>query len=101
MKTDRYTDIICRGFCSFYRGGREELTCGSYRFLVGNLTLTELKVLASGAGKQPDLSADEEICSLVCNLCDFLTDGCDFRAGLDSPPCGGYTIVEALLKGAS
>jgi hypothetical protein len=35
---------------------------------------------------------------MVCEQCDFLADGCDFRQGLDSPPCGGYTVIEHLLR---
>ncbi len=41
MKDKDYTSIICKGFCSFYREGKEDLSCGTYLFLRNNLTLCE------------------------------------------------------------
>ncbi len=98
MKTAPYTEIICRGFCPFYRKGKEELTCGTYNFLEGILTAEELKLAVRQMKAVPELSGDQEIIKLICERCDFRTDGCDFREGADSQPCGGYTIVEALMR---
>ena len=99
MKTDAVTHIICKGFCSFYREGKEESTCGAYGFLSEALTSGELSYAVRNLPSAPDYSHDEAIRELVCDECDFLVDGCDFREGLPSPPCGGYTIVEGLLAG--
>jgi hypothetical protein len=98
MKREKHTNIICKRFCKFYREGREELVCGAYAFLVRTLTAGELRPLAGGIQPEPDFSCDEEIKSLICEKCDFMADGCDFRQGIDEPPCGGYTIIEKLLK---
>jgi hypothetical protein len=73
--------------------------CGTYRFLLRDLTPGELAAAVKGITFKPDFSHDEEIKTLICRRCEFLTDGCDFRAGLNSPPCGGYAIIEELLKG--
>ena len=100
MKKNNYTDIICRRFCRFYKGGREELTCGTYNFLLRNLTAGELKSSVLSVKSRAGFPLDEELRALACEQCDFLADGCDFRAGLDSPPCGGYAIIEQLLREA-
>lgn len=92
-------NIICRGFCSFYKPDKkEDLNCGAYDFLTTNLTEDELKLAAFSAIRPCDYSRDREIRDLACSGCEFLADGCDFREGLPSPPCGGYAIVESLLK---
>lgn len=98
MKKDIYTEIICKGFCSYYKGGKEDLTCGAYNFLAGELTPRELSSAINYIKAKPDFSFDGQIIKLVCERCDFLIDGCDFREGLNMPPCGGYTIVEWLMK---
>jgi hypothetical protein len=98
MKSEEYTRIICRGFCKFYREGKEELVCGTYDFLVRNLTAGELRSVIRNIPPEPDFSHDQEIRTLVCEKCDFVADGCDFREGLDAPPCGGYPIIVGLLK---
>ncbi|MGO9013704.1 MAG: hypothetical protein ACLQF0_01875 [Dissulfurispiraceae bacterium] len=103
MKDKDYTSIICKGFCSFYREGKEDLSCGTYLFLRNNLTLCELRSVLV-LSKMDDLPsgnvfpADEEIKRLVCDKCDFLVDGCDFREDGSHPPCGGYSIIAMLLK---
>lgn len=96
VKKDNFTDLICKGFCRYYKEGKEELTCGAYNFLAGNFTPRELESKIKRI--KPDLSCDKMIKVLICDKCDFLRDGCDFRGGLDGPPCGGYTISEWLIK---
>jgi hypothetical protein len=101
VKKGDYTDIICKGFCTFYKSGKEELTCGTYDFIFGNLTPAELESAIQGIAPTPDFTCDTKIQGLICEKCAFTIDGCDFRDGLDAPPCGGYTIIEWLLKRAA
>jgi len=98
MKRDEYTEVICRGFCRFYKEGREGLTCGTYIFLARNLTPNEIRSRVQQVRPRADFSRDKELRELVCAQCDFLVDGCDFRAGRGAQPCGGYAIVESLLR---
>jgi hypothetical protein len=103
MKDRDHTNMICKGFCSFYKEGKEDLLCGAYLFLKKNLTLRELRSLLdlSKMDERPAeqaFPADEEIKRLACDKCDFLVDGCDFREDGSHPPCGGYSIIEMLLK---
>jgi hypothetical protein len=92
--------LVCEKFCSFFDPEKETMKCGSLAFLERNLTYGEIRLAAKGAPKKFDLSTDGQIKSLVCeNGCKFFTaKDCDFRLGHDSPPCGGYAIVERLLK---
>ncbi|GAB4418440.1 MAG: hypothetical protein OHK0032_14420 [Thermodesulfovibrionales bacterium] len=98
MKIDKYTDIICKGFCKFYKEGKEELRCETYNLLSRRFSPEELKSMIQDVAAKPDRSFDREIRTLICEKCDFVVDGCDFRDGLDSPPCGGYAIIEGLIK---
>lgn len=98
MKRDDYTELICKEFCKYYKQGREALACGTYNFLARNLTQLEIESLIHYVEKSPDFSSDEDIRQLICRRCDFLEDGCDFREGIDAPPCGGYTVIAWLLK---
>lgn len=98
MKQDHYTDIICRRFCQFYAKGKEELQCGTYLYLQELFSPEDLRSSLYDVPETPSLTEDDLIRELVCNGCAFLVDGCDFREGLDSPPCGGYIIVEHLIR---
>ena len=100
MKEQDYSDIICRQFCSFFKEGKEELHCGTYEFLVENFTSPELAILCRTVGQKSDRTPDPEILHKICSQCAFLVDGCDFRDGLASPPCGGYVIIETLMMQA-
>lgn len=97
MKEGDYTEIICKGFCKFYKEGKEEVHCGGYELLRDCLTVKELKLLIHGI---PDEyysgTVEDKFTEFICKKCAFETDGCDFREGLDSPPCGGYIIISRL-----
>lgn len=98
MKKKQYTDLICKKFCSYYKPGKERMKCGSYEFLVGNLSTGELSRVSSDAVKEFPSSKDNKVKTLACKQCDFFSDGCDYRAGVGSTPCGGYAVVAWLLK---
>lgn len=93
-----HTDVICRKFCKFYKEDKQVMQCGTYRFLSSLVTAPGLEGLVGNVSLIPDFSFDERIANQICSRCSFLIDGCDFRAGLASPPCGGYPIVEYLLR---
>ncbi len=100
MKEGVWTEIICRGFCPYFKEGKEELQCAPYALLKETFTINEIRAALdalSGKG-EPDFTRDEEIDEIACRGCEFLADGCDFRQDRSGPPCGGYTVLEALLK---
>lgn len=101
MKEKRYVEIICKGFCKFYKEGKEDFRCGAYTFLVERFPPEELEAAIQTIKAYPDYSCDEDIRKMVCEKCEFLVNGCDFRDGLSSPPCGGYMVVEGLIKKGS
>lgn len=98
MSTVSHTDVICRNFCTFFKEGKEDMQCGTYRVLASLITASEIENLVRGISPVPEYSFDARIAELVCSQCDFLVDGCDFRDGLDSPACGGYVILEHLIR---
>ena len=103
MKEEIFVDIICKGFCRYFKAGKEEMHCGGYTFLVNNFTVTELHQLADLAGKQAEIKLsipedDENLFNLVCGSCDFRIDGCDYREDRSGPPCGGYIMIDRLVN---
>jgi hypothetical protein len=76
MSGQAHRELICKGFCSFYRPGKEELKCGAYAFLERTLSTGELQSTARRANLRPDVSLDSEMRKLVCERCDFLNGGC-------------------------
>lgn len=101
MKDDSYTRIICKKFCRFFKEGKEELHCETYQFVKRRFPPEVLENLTKDFSGSPDFSQDSLIRELICTKCDFLIDGCDFRDGLGSAPCGGYGVVEHLIKSKS
>ncbi len=97
MKKESYTEIICSGFCKFHGEGKDDLACETYNVLAERFAPGELKAGIQGIHSRPDFSHDEMIKRLVCDRCDFVKDGCDFREGKGGVPCGGYTIIEWLM----
>jgi len=95
-KEEGYTGRICHAQCVFYREGKEEFLCGTYRFLVKHFSPEDLTGLPEKM--EPDFSEDDWIMKNICKHCEFLVDGCDYREGNTSPPCGGYVVVEFLRK---
>lgn len=103
MKEDIYTDIICKWFCSYFKDGKEEMHCGGYQLLADNFTVTELRQLAALTDRPENMKLrippdDENLSGFVCSKCDFLVDGCDYRESLSGPPCGGYILIDMLVK---
>ena len=92
--------VVCERLCVFYKPEKEEMKCGTMEFLERNLTRTEILSFAGRARPLVEASAhDDEIRHMVCeSVCEFWkTDDCDFRLGKPSAPCGGYSVVAALL----
>jgi hypothetical protein len=103
MKEIIYSDIICKGFCSFFKEGKEEIQCGGYQLLIDNFTLNELDQLTSLIDRSEELKKqvppdNETLFELVCSRCDFRIDGCDYREDRSGPPCGGFILIRELVK---
>jgi len=96
VKNKKLTEIICRRYCRYYKDGKENLLCGTYRYLAERYPVGELQRVPEGI--IPDFSRDTYILDEICKKCEFFADGCDFREGNPGPPCGGYCVVEWLRK---
>ncbi|MBF0345934.1 MAG: hypothetical protein HQL06_17115 [Nitrospirae bacterium] len=96
MKDKGYTELICKQFCTFYSEGKESLQCATYLYVRDRLSEDRLTGLVCGVEKEVEFLDDAFVKETICKQCDFLKDGCDYREGLKSPPCGGYRVVEAL-----
>jgi hypothetical protein len=103
VKDKIYTDIICKGFCKYYKEGKEELHCEGYEILRNNLTPYELKMLVGSLKCGDEIKnrihgKNKKLINLVCAKCDFFIDECDYTDNRSGPPCGGYIIIN-LLRG--
>lgn len=101
MKDKIYTEIICKGFCKYYKEGKEDLHCNGYVFLRNNFTPYELKLMLDLSKSQKDMKYEipdenKELTDLICRKCDFLADECDYADNRSGPPCGGYIIINLL-----
>lgn len=100
MKDPRYTELICKRSCSYYRPGKDKFSCGAYEFIRRNLTPGELAAVVKGTSGDADPCAND--LNAVCECCAFYEGGCDFAAKgkalstreMESEtPCGGYKIL--------
>lgn len=98
MKKIEYTDVICKKHCQHYKNGKEEMMCGSFGFLEKHLSTSEIIALCSSSICEPDFSEDAAIKSMACEKCGFMADGCDYRGGVNTLPCGGYSLLEHMIK---
>jgi len=101
MKSRSRKELVCRPFCRFYKeGGEEETACAGLLTALELLDEQTLERLAPELdGMLWDASRDELLAATLCSRCDFRVDGCGFREGEpDSPPCGGYVLIELLLR---
>ncbi|MCX7913844.1 MAG: hypothetical protein N2511_04590 [Thermodesulfovibrionales bacterium] len=102
MKDASYSGLICRGFCKFYKEGKEDLYCGGYNILKKNLTVEEIQLFSSLLSQKPSFeglrSSTAFFKEFICERCAFQSDGCDFIEGLPSPPCGGYVLIVGLIN---
>jgi len=99
MKNPLYTEIICKGYCRYYRPGKEGLMCGSYEVLRLDITPQELRSLVKIRFKVLEAeNLSDYLRDLFCNKCKFRKNDCDFYAGLSDTPCGGYIILEETLS---
>jgi hypothetical protein len=46
----------------------------------------------------PDRSLEHILRPRLCGPCPFREGDCDFFAGRDSPPCGGYVFLATLIR---
>lgn len=100
MPSEKIIHDLCSRCCVWHKPGRkEELSCG------GVIAIEKL-----GSGSVPPAEQGEErnfknkyselLYELVCKLCPFLLDGCDFRdASVEHSvlPCGGVVLMDRLL----
>ncbi|GER93278.1 hypothetical protein A45J_1014 [hot springs metagenome] len=101
MKDRAYTNIICKGFCKYYKEGKEELHCGGYEILRNNFTPYELKTLVGllkcrNEIKNHITAKNNRLINLICARCDFFIEECDYTYNYAGPPCGGYIIINQL-----
>jgi len=100
MKEERFERLVCLPYCRFYKGGKEDMACAGLVFFQSMFRYEDLnKLLQTLEPLEWDASEDGILGEVLCKACDFAEDGCGFREGEeDSPPCGGYVLLELMLR---
>jgi hypothetical protein len=92
------TQKVCLQYCSYYKPGKDEaLACRGYS--VVERFLREGKILAlDGHGRERKPGTAELMIKAMCTACDFFEQDCDFMQDRSAPPCGGFVLLEHLLR---
>lgn len=106
METEEIIDLVCKGFCRYYKGEKEEgISCEGFKF-AGRLLGKDGSILDKIRSPISNLKSpisnyqwDGLLKVVLCERCEFLRDGCDFRGNLgqNAYPCGGYLFLDYLL----
>ncbi|MEO5361096.1 MAG: hypothetical protein H7843_11725 [Nitrospirota bacterium] len=99
MKDELHTRLICKTFCEFYSEGKDSMLCQTYNFVRDAVPVEKLsEILEHVQQTPPSFAFDAFIKAHICAACSFRVGGCDYADGLNSPPCGGYRVVEILKE---
>ena len=103
-----FCKFICKAYCPYYKPSSlsNKFTC--YGFILAQEIIQkypQYDFLLSSPLSGPEFvyQYDPHIYKLVCQKCDFLKDGCDFRAQQrlgpkkHYAPCGGYIFITRLI----
>lgn len=97
---------ICRRYCSYYKPGqKEDMACRGLIFVQSFIERhpESIKEFPSRCAFPFKDRYHHLLHHTICQYCDFLIDGCDFKDPGQSghpPPCGGYLLLESLLEQA-
>lgn len=93
--------VLCPGFCSYYRPGKdEELACRGFS-VIWQLVADGRDISFIRAGQPPSPDVEELLRRELCSSCPYEEQDCDFAEGKDdAPPCGGFLcLAEGILRG--
>ncbi len=104
MQRSEFAERICRSWCAYYKPGKEEeISCAGRAVAerVCNAGHTADAVITAD-GRLLSKDAAEVLSELLCPVCAFQEDGCDFietlrSSGYDAAkaisPCGGLLFL--------
>jgi len=100
VKEVPFESLVCSPWCRFYKGAKEEMACAGLLFFQTRFERNNLnKLLQTLETMSWNASEDGLLKGVLCDRCDFRVEGCGFREGEeDSPPCGGYILLELLVR---
>jgi len=104
LKKACIVELVCKRHCSYYKPGlKEEMACQGFKALRDFIEVHPTSA-AHFSPKQNNPFKDRYHHILhhsLCQYCDFLIDGCDFKDPEHTgqpPPCGGYVAADLLLR---
>jgi radical SAM protein with 4Fe4S-binding SPASM domain len=104
LKKASMVELVCTRYCSHYKPSQEEdMACQGFKFLqrLADRDPTTLDRLRPKDDFEFKDRYPHLLHHALCQSCDFLIDGCDFKDSKhtrQSAPCGGYIATEQLLE---
>lgn len=99
MSKDPLIEELCLRHCPYYKPTKDEETfCRGYIVVKG--LIRQGKRLPVGK-LSPSRSAgfEAEVGGRICKGCPYITDDCDYSAGVESaPPCGGLIVLAVFVE---
>lgn len=103
----RGIELVCRPFCRFFKEDKDEaMACEGFNFILKLIHRIQSRLDPAGlANLRKEIPAvfehDALLKEALCERCEFLIDGCDFRdpaCNYEAEPCGGYLLLDTLLR---
>jgi len=108
QKNPDYRQLLCQEYCPYHKPLLFSDTFTCYGFILVQEVMRKYPqcnyLLSSPlSGPKCVYHYDPYLSKLICQKCDFLKDGCDFRAqkhmgqNKNCSPCGGYIFITRLI----
>ncbi len=89
---------LCNRFCAYYKPDKDEgLACLGFVF-VDRMIRAGKEITFERSGESVGPGTTDSLNEALCRRCPFFAGDCDFAAGKDAPPCGGYLLIGQLLE---
>lgn len=97
-KNETLVSMLCLPYCAYYKPGKNEKVRCRGALIVERLMLLGRTLPPPEKGHNvPDQSVTECLVRLLCGVCDFRENDCDFAQNRHARPCGGFVLLSRLL----
>jgi hypothetical protein len=91
-------NCLCSRFCAYYKPEKAEgLACRGFVF-VDRMIRAGREITFERSGVSVGSWTADSLTEALCRSCPFFARDCDFAAGREAPPCGGYLLIGQLLE---
>jgi hypothetical protein len=90
---------LCQQFCPHFKSSKEdEIACMGF-LVIERLIQRGLKLRFKRPVQQTDPGIQEQLMNILCPVCPFFHEDCDFAQRLENAlPCGGFLLLGDLVQ---